>query len=123
MYVDFVDRSEDATDWLITSWLYVFLHHPDPSVVVDALRQPQIGGSTLTVVTVADLLMFHPHGGVREEAVRAVWRCDDEAVRRVVNVLREEVQGKASAKSPYVRDAAARVFAGRPHDRFDVQDG
>jgi hypothetical protein len=117
-YHDFVDSSEgDSTEWLVKSWLYVFLHHPDKAVVINALRQPQLNASILHSVAIADLIMFHPDPAVREEAVHAVWRLDDAEVRRVVRVLRDDFDLPPPQRAPYGRDAVDRVLAAQLPER------
>lgn len=114
-YVRHVRDTDDPTGWLQTSWLYTFLHHPDRSVVLDALRHPRAGCDVLSAMTVVDLLMLHSDRQVREAAVHAVWHGPDPMVLRVLRAIDEELDSGGGA--PHGRDARDRVLAARPADR------
>lgn len=121
-YRQYIDSMADATGHLLWSWLYVFVHHPDKTVVCDALRQPEFGRSLVDGVVVADLVMLHRDASVREEAVNAAWRLDDHGVRQVVRVLRDDRELDPSVQAPYSSDAVDRVLAAVPRDRTALAD-
>lgn len=116
-YVEYVTSQSTSPGEADSTWLYVFLHHPDRDVVIDALRQPQLGSTVLNLVTLADLVMAHPDPGVRKESVLAAWRLDDDGVRRVVGVLREETHLPRTARASYAHGAVDRLLAAHPAER------
>jgi hypothetical protein len=86
-YCDFVGSGETAELTLRISWINVFLHHPNPDVVMQCLRHsPPERSSNLD--SLADLLTsVRVEGWLREEAAKATWRLADGSVRHVINVI------------------------------------
>jgi hypothetical protein len=104
-YIKAVDRSADPAGRSRIAWLYSFLHHPDASVVTDALRHRDTGRDDLTLAAIAGLLASHGDKRVRKEAAKAAWRGGDETAQRVLSIIRKH--GSAG-------DAEERLLAARP---------
>ena len=73
-YVETLRAGPNAEQQLRLQWLLVYLHHPDPDVVVAVLRNymtPKIMGREAFGVAAADLLL-HPDVNIQKATMEAI---------------------------------------------------
>jgi hypothetical protein len=86
-HTGYIGHGEGAQSLLRVSWTNVFLHHPNPEVVLGCLRSAPPDGM-LTLESLADLLASPTaETRVKEEAARGLWRQSDWCVKFTLNVL------------------------------------
>ncbi|MFE6765904.1 hypothetical protein [Streptomyces sp. NPDC057689] len=86
-YRSYIGSGERAQGLLRVSWINVFLHHPNPDVVLQCLRTAP-PDNMLNLASLADLLARPTAAShVREEASRVFWRLGDGSAGYTLNVL------------------------------------
>jgi hypothetical protein len=86
-YLSYLSQGERTQGLLRASWINVFLHHPNPDVVLECLREAP-PDSMLNFGSFADLLASPAAGStVKEEAVRVFWGLTETSASLVLNFL------------------------------------
>ncbi|MER6685957.1 MULTISPECIES: hypothetical protein [Streptomyces] len=86
-HTGYIGSGEQAQALLRASWTKVFLHHPNPEVVLGCLRSAPPDGM-LTLSSLADLLASPTaEPRVKEEASRVLWQLSDGSVGYTLNIL------------------------------------
>ncbi|MFF7635962.1 hypothetical protein ACFZB9_22870 [Kitasatospora sp. NPDC008050] len=123
-YTGYIGTGERAQRMLRASWTNVFLHHPNPDVVLQLLRTAPPDGM-LSLSSLADLLgspIAEAH--VKEEAARAFWQLPDGGVTYTLNVLLSRGTVPSGYDTGSVHQAVGLLRAACPQGRlgwFDTQ--
>ncbi|WP_406499837.1 hypothetical protein OG936_35030 [Streptomyces sp. NBC_00846] len=123
-YMGYIGSGERAQGLLRPSWINVFLHHPNPDVVLQCLRSAP-PDSMLTLNALADLLASPiAESHVKEEAARAFWRLGDGMAAHTLNVLLSRGMVPSGYDTNSVHQALGHLRTACPPERagwFEIQ--
>lgn len=121
-YMSYLGTGDKARQLLRASWINVFLHHPNPDVVLQCLRDapPE---SALNLNSFADLLASSAaQAHVKQEAANTAWTLSDSSVHYVLNVLLSRGLTPSNYEPNSVHEAITMVRAACPPDRLGWLD-
>ncbi|MQY11432.1 hypothetical protein SRB5_15500 [Streptomyces sp. RB5] len=125
-HIDYLSRlGESYLKMLLrSSWINVFLHHPNPDVNLGCLRSAPPEGSE-EMASLADLLASATaESHVKEEAVRVFWGLDDFYITFILNVLLSRDLAPSGYSTNQVHQAISKLRTACPEERrawFDEQ--
>jgi len=117
-YRNYIGSGDRAQRMLRAGWINMFLHHPNPDVVLQCLRDAP-PATMLSLVSFADLLASptaEPH--VKEEAARTFWRLDEGSARYTLNVLLSRGIVRSNYDTDSVHNALMKLRATCPPERI-----
>ncbi|HJP80722.1 MAG TPA: hypothetical protein VJ914_41015 [Pseudonocardiaceae bacterium] len=116
-YRRYIGSGEQAQGLLRASWINVFLHHPNPEVVIACLRHAPPDGP-LNLGSFADLLASPISGpAVKDEAVRVFWGLSEGSARFTLNVLLSRGQVRSNYDTNTVHEIMRALRASCPPER------
>lgn len=121
-YMSYMGTGDTAQRLLRASWINVFLHHPNPDVVLQCLRDAPPEGM-LNLNSFADLLASsgaEPH--VKQEAAKTAWSLSDGSLRHVLNVLLSRGLTPSNYEPNSVHQAITMLRAACPPERIGWLD-
>jgi hypothetical protein len=120
-YVNYINDSDSSTSQklLRSSWINVFLHHPNPDVVLQCLRDAP-PDSMLNYPSLTDLLAS-AHAGAREkqEAAKVAWQISQNAVKFILNILLSRGAVPSNYAAASTQQAVEHLRATCPAERLE----
>lgn len=117
-YRRYIGSGERAQGMLRYSWINVFLHHPNPDVVIECLRIAPPDGP-LNLGSFADLLASPvATEAVKEEAVRVFWGLREYSASFTLNILLSRGLVKSNYDTNTVHEILRALRASCPRERL-----
>jgi len=89
-HISYVDSGDNPQKFLRFAWCIVYLHHPDPKIIIETLRCPVLADPDDALRGVALFLpelLMHKDADVRAEAARVAWTCPEDCVEYIFTTL------------------------------------
>jgi hypothetical protein len=101
-FIKYCDSTRDPRLYLRMAWTAVYLHHPNPEVVLKVLQDhthEEIMSTLVVINSIADLL-FNQNEEIRSQAAKVVWTRNDAFIEEVFGIFAGPTDTRLTSMGP-----------------------